>query len=98
MPRAAPLSDHRGLGRDGPQHRRVLGGVEPADRLHVAYDDIPVVRLGDAVSERLERLDGLLDPLLEHGARIDLSPRYPRQRHGEARSMLWILEIGSMSA
>lgn len=77
MPRAAPLSDHRGLGRDGPQHRRVLGGVEPADRLHVAYDDIPVVRLGDAVSERLERLDGLLNPLLEHGARIDPQPEVP---------------------
>ena len=77
MPRAAPLSDHRGLGRDGPQHRRVLGGVEPADRLHVAYDDIPVVRLGDAVAERLERLDGLLDPLLEHGSRIDPQPEVP---------------------
>lgn len=77
MPRAPPLSDHHGLGRDGPQHRRVLGGVELADRLHVAYDDISVVRLGDAVAERLERLDGLLDPLLEHGTRIDPQPEVP---------------------
>lgn len=59
------------------QHRGVLGGVEPTDRLHVAYDDISVVRLGDAVAERLERLDGLLDSLLEHGSRIDPRPEVP---------------------
>lgn len=59
------------------QHCRVLGGLEPTVRLHVAYDDISVVRLGDAVAERLERLDGLLDPLLEHGTRIDPRPEVP---------------------
>lgn len=59
------------------QHRGVLGGVEPTDRLHVAYDGISVVRLGDAVAERLERLDGLLDSLLEHGSRIDPRPEVP---------------------
>ena len=38
------------------QHCRVLGELEPTVRLHVAYGDISVVRLGDAVAERLERL------------------------------------------
>lgn len=73
-PPAVFISDHRGLGRDRPQHGGVLGGVEPADCLHVADDDIAVVRLSDAVPERLERLDGLLDALLEHGTRIDPKP------------------------
>lgn len=59
------------------QHCRVLGELEPTVRLHVAYGDISVVRLGDAVAERLERLDGLLDPLLEHGTRIDPRPEVP---------------------
>lgn len=59
------------------RHRRVLGELEPTVRLHVAYGDISVVRLGDAVAERLERLDGLLDPLLEHGTRIDPRPEVP---------------------
>lgn len=59
------------------QHCRVLGELEPTVRLHVAYGDISVVRLGDAVAERLERLDGLLDPLLEHGTRIDSRPEVP---------------------
>lgn len=59
------------------QHCRVLGELEPTVRLHVAYGDISVVRLGDAVAERLERLDGLLDPLLEHGTRIDPQPEVP---------------------
>lgn len=59
------------------QHCRVLGELEPTVRLHVAYDDISVVRLGDAVAERLERLDGLLDPLLEHGTWIDPQPEVP---------------------
>ena len=59
------------------QHCRVLGELEPTVRLHVAYGDISVVRLGDAVAERLERLDGLLDPLLEHGSRIDPQPEVP---------------------
>lgn len=59
------------------QHCRVLGELEPTVRLHVAYDDISVVRLGDAVAERLERLDGLLDSLLEHGSRIDPRPEVP---------------------
>lgn len=71
------------------QHRGVLGGVEPTDRLHVAYGDISVVRLGDAVAERLERLDGLLDPLLEHGTRIDPRPEVPapKARRGAQRVM-----------
>ena len=72
-----PLLDHGRLGRDGPQHCRVLGELEPTVRLHVAYGDISVVRLGDAVAERLERLDGLLDPLLEYGTRIDPRPEVP---------------------
>ncbi len=59
------------------QHCRVLGELEPTVHLHVAYGDISVVRLGDAVAERLERLDGLLDPLLEHGTRIDPRPEVP---------------------
>lgn len=59
------------------QHCRVLGELEPTVRLHVAYGDISVVRLGDAVAERLERFDGLLDPLLEHGTRIDPRPEVP---------------------
>ena len=59
------------------QHCRVLGELEPTVRLHVAYGDISVVRLGDAVAERLERLDGLLDSLLEHGSRIDPRPEVP---------------------
>ena len=72
-----PLLDHGRLGRDGPQHCRVLGGVEAAYRLNVADEDVTVVGLGDAVAERLERLDGLLDPLLEHGTRIDPRPEVP---------------------
>lgn len=59
------------------QHCRVLGELEPTVRLHVAYGDISVVRLGDVVAERLERLDGLLDSLLEHGSRIDPRPEVP---------------------
>ena len=59
------------------QHCRVLGELEPTVRLHVAYGDISVVRLGDAVAERLERLDGLLDPLLEHGTWSDPRPEVP---------------------
>lgn len=45
-----PLLDHGRLGRDGPQHCRVLGGVEAADSLNVADEDVAVVRLGDAVA------------------------------------------------
>ena len=52
------------------QHCRVLGGVEAAYRLNVADEDVAVVRLGDAVAERLERLDLLADLLLEHGAGV----------------------------
>lgn len=48
-----PLLDHGRLGRDGPQHCRVLGGVEAADGLNVADEDVAVVGLGDAVAERL---------------------------------------------
>lgn len=54
-----PLLDHGRLGRDGPQHCRVLGGVEAANRLNVADEDVAVVRLGYAIAERLERLDRL---------------------------------------
>ena len=69
-----PLLDHGRLGRDGPQHCRVLGELEPTVRLHVAYGDISVVRLGDAVAERLERLDGLLNA----GTSL-VAPSSPRQ-------------------
>ena len=65
-----PLLDHGRLGRDGPQHCRVLGGVEAAYRLDVADEDVAVVGLGDAVAEGLERLDRLADFLLEHGAGV----------------------------
>ena len=65
-----PLLDHGRLGRDGPQHCRVLGGVEAAYRLDVADEDVAVVGLGDAVAEGLERLDRLADLLLEHGAGV----------------------------
>lgn len=52
-----PLLDHGRLGRDGPQNSGVLGGIEAADCLHISDEDVAVVRLGDAVAERFERLD-----------------------------------------
>lgn len=70
-PPAGFISKYRRLGRYRAQYRRILGGVEPADRLHVADDDIAVVWFSDAVPECLERLDSLLDTLLEHWTRID---------------------------
>ena len=66
-----PLLDHGRFGRDGPQNSGVPGGIEAADRLHVSDEDVAVVRLGDAVAERLERLDRLVDLLLEHGAGVN---------------------------
>lgn len=67
----ASLSKHRRLSWDCAQNRRILGRVEPADCLHVTDDDIAVVWFSDAVPECLERLDSLLDTLLEHRTRID---------------------------
>ena len=66
------------IGNLGDMPQRALDALTSADV--VCAEDTRVtgkLLAAFGIGERLERLDGLLDPLLEHGTRIDPRPEVP---------------------